>query len=243
MVRVLFIFLFSAFSLAAIGQNSSIELSFIMRYDKHADFTTRYGFRSFTDNIKLWGVSHGLQFNYLHPIVKGLKLSAGAAYYRLDIDKIECTASTKGAIPARGRTIDYTHPAGIEPLFSTDRYHYNNLALSVGISYERRLPDKTTLITGADYTYLHTFSQSYHMPGLRKKEYKTDDAKKLGFSANAYVGILKKNKSRKYYIAPKIIIPVYQQLAGNKVFFEDESVKMVKWMNGAGLSISMGRYL
>jgi hypothetical protein len=241
MRRLLFAFTLLQLSFTAIGQaNRSIDISLLTRYDKHADFTTRFGNRSYTNDIKLWGVSYGLNFNYLYPIIKGLKLSAGAGYYRLGINKIKGT--TPWSRDVSSRSIDYTHPLGIDPNFYTDKYHYNTFSLAAGLNYEHRLSDKATLTISADYTYLYTFSQSYRITYDQSK-YKTTYAKSLGFGVNGYVGLLRKISNDQYYVNPKIILPVYQQLKGDKIFLENEDVRMNKWFNGAGLSMTFGKYL
>ena len=50
---------------------------------------------------------------------------------------------------------------------------------------------------------------------------------------------MRKLRNDKFYISPKIIIPVYQQLRGDQVFGEANKLKMVKWFHGIGLSLSV----
>lgn len=241
-MRKLFIFLSLSFvCIASLGQNrSSIELSLFSRYDKHADYISRFGDRTYTDPMKLWGLSYGLKAYYLLPVVGQLKLRAGAGYYRLGIDKINRTSPWSANVPSR--TIDFNHPTGIQPVFHTDKYHYNNVDLSLGLVYEHLLNNNLALTVGADYSYYHTFSQRYRIT-YDNTNFKTKEARALGFGATASVGVLKKVKQDKYYINPSVVIPVFQQLNGDKVFREEESVQMPKWFNGIGLSITIGKYL
>lgn len=241
MQRALIIFLFLPFSFIANGQTSKrLELSLFGRYDKHADYTSRFGSRTFTDDIKLWGKSYGFRFNYLYPVAKGFNVVAGAGFTQLGISKIRAT--NHRSRNATERIIDYTDPTGIKPAFNTDKYHYNNFSLSVGIQYEKSLGEGLALTVGADYTSLHTFSQVYHIT-FDDRYYKTKNAWTLGYGINSSIGVLKKIRSDKYYVNPRLIIPVYQQLNGDNAFLEAENIRMTKWGNGAGLFISIGKYL
>jgi hypothetical protein len=237
----LFLLILSAASVV-VGQNkASLEISLYTRYDKHADYTTRYGDRSFTDALKLWGANHGLQFHYWHPIIKGLKAGVGIGYSKLGINKVRATSPRSSNAP--GRTIDYTFPSGIKPLVSTNKYYYNNLTLSAGLKYEQGISEKLFLTAAADFGYLYTFSQQYRIPwGSSSIKYKTTNSRLLGFSVNASLGVLKKVRNDRYYVNPSLILPLYQQLNGDEVFRENESVKMTKNLHGAGLSISVGKY-
>ena len=53
-------------------KNKRIELDIIGRYDKHADYTTRFGERSYTDDTKMWGKSFGFNINYLRSLNRQL---------------------------------------------------------------------------------------------------------------------------------------------------------------------------
>lgn len=237
-----FAFLLTVFTAAVvIAQNrKSIEFSLYSRYDKHADYTTRYGGRSFTDAIKLWGASHGLQFHYLHPVLKRLKAGVGVGYSRLGINKVRATSPR--ASDAAGRIIDYTFPSGIKPAVSTDEYHYNNVALSAALKYEHGISETLSLTAGADLGYLYTFSQQYRIRWGDGIKYKTTNGRPLGVGVNASLGILEKVLNDGYYINPSFVLPLYQQLRGDPVFREDERVKMKKSLHGAGLSIAVGKY-
>lgn len=241
MFRLSFFLLTIIVSTCSYGQTQKrIELELVGRYDKHADYIARYGDRTYTNDMKLWGVSGGIQFKYLQPVAKNFYLTLGAGYFRLGVDKIRSTTPWSNNVSSR--TIDYNHPTGIQPVFHTDKYRYNNFALSVGVNYELRLSTKTTLTFGGDYTYLYTFSQAYRITYDQAK-YKTTDTRPLGFGVNAQVGILKKFANNQYYLNPKLIAPVYQRLSGDQVFREDKDLKMSKWFNGVGCSVSFGKFL
>jgi len=241
MFKVFFLSLLLLPSLDSIGQEkASIEVSLQSRYDKHADYTTRFGDRSYTDGIKLWGRSQGLQFSYLHPLTKHLKLRAGVGYYLLKVEKVKRTSPWSNNVPSR--TIDYHHPSGIMPVFHTDKYQYNNLTLAAGLIYEKAISENLFLTAGAAYNFLYTFSQKYRIT-YDNAMYKTTNPKTLGFGLNATLGVSRKIIKDKYYFNPELIVPIYQQLQGDQVFGEGKKVKMTKWFKGGGLSISIGKYL
>ena len=222
------------------GQKSkSIELDLIGRYDKHADYTTRFGERSYTNDTKLWGKSFGFNINYFHSLNRELNAKFGVGYYNLGIDKIRQTTAFDTI--STGRTINYRPPSGILPLFATDKYHYDNLNFTLGLLYERPIGRKLNFIAAGDFNYLFSFSQLYRIT-YDDTRYRTNNDRGLGFAANSYLGILKKLNHNNNYISPKIIIPVYQHLRGDQAFGEDESVKMNKWFNGIGLSVAIGKY-
>ncbi|MBX9785207.1 MAG: hypothetical protein K2X48_18115 [Chitinophagaceae bacterium] len=236
------ILLFTTLSAASFVQGQkkkSVELDFIGRYDKHADYTTRFYDRTYTNDTKLRGYSYGANLNFLQPLTQKLKLKIGAGYYQLGVGKIEQTTRVNTIVPAR--TIDYNHPTGVQPLFATDYYKYDNLALSGGIIYEQNLKGQWNYFIGMDFSYLYTFSQLYNITYDNSK-YRTNNGKTLGFGVNSYLGVMRSFHKDKYYINPKIIIPLYQQLRADQVFGEDNSIKMKKWLNGTGLSLSIGKY-
>lgn len=221
-------------------KRKSIEVDAIVRYDKHADYTTRYFDRTYTNETKLWGVSCGANINFLQPLTDRLKLKIGVGYYKLVVDKVRQSTRVNTLSPAR--TINYNHPTGIEPLFATDYYYYNNLALTGGLAYEGKIKKQWNYNAGGEFTYLYTFSQLYNIKYDNSK-YRTHNGKTLGFGVNTYLGIIRRFHNDRYYINPKIIIPIYQELRGDQVFGEDKKVKMDKWFNGAGVLFTIGKYL
>lgn len=239
MQRLLLLLFWGSFAQFGASQNqASLELLHYSRYDKHADYTSRYGDRSYTNSVQLWGMSYGFSMSYVFPVNKWFKLKTGAAYHHLGIDKVRSSSPWSEDIPTR--TIDYNHPTGIQPLFNTDQYHYNNLACSAGFSYESPLNDKLALNFGADYSYYYTFSQRYRIT-YNNTALKTKNARPLGFVSSAYVGLIQKVQ-QSHYLNPGVLIPVYQQLRGDSVFRENDNVTMRKWFKGIGLFIAVGKY-
>jgi hypothetical protein len=75
----------------------ALELTVLGRYDYHADYTSRYGNRSYTNQTALAGVSYGWKMAYQHPFNKSSNIKAGIGYYRLGINEIR--QSTPFGIP------------------------------------------------------------------------------------------------------------------------------------------------
>lgn len=222
------------------GQKShSLEFGIIGQYDKHADYTTRFGNRSFTDDMELWGKSLGFHVNYKRSWHRYLNGKIGIGYYQLGIDKIR--SPTRFNTIAKSRNIDYQHPSGIQPLFSTSKYHYDNLHVSIGFFYKKSYSKKADIIVGADFNGLYTFSQLYHI-NYDQIKYRTNDSRILGYSINTYFGFEKKLNTKNYYLSPKILLPIYQNLRGDKAFEEDPEITMEKWLRGMGLTIAIGKY-
>ena len=73
------------------------------------------------------------------------------------------------------------------------------------------------------------------------KYYSTKNRKPWEFGANAIVGILKEYKQ--FYFRPALLIPVYQNLKGDKVFYEDRNMNISKWFNGVGVALRVGKYI
>lgn len=238
MKRIPFVLLLCIIAVFANAQNkSSLELSILSRYDQHADYTTRYFSRTYTDDTKLSGMSYCLAANYMHSFFRNVSFTLGLGYYRTGIDKIK--QATRFNANASGRAINY--PDSIQILFGTDAYYYHNVTASVGFTYEKPIRAKTYFITGADMVYLYTFSQSYYITYYHNF-YNTHNARTLGWNVNAFAGVLQKLNNNKYYISPRLIIPVYQSLHGDAIFGEDETVRMCKWFHGFGLAVSFGKY-
>jgi hypothetical protein len=226
--------------ISANGQNKqSIEFSFIGRYDRHADYASNFAGRAYNDTNKLYGTSYGVNITYRQKINKSISASLGIGYYRLNVDKI------RGSLPFNipgtrtARNIDYDDGM-TNLLYSTSKYHYDNLAVTVGASKIMALRDRLYLdfcVEGIGY-----FALSQHYLLLDGPDhYSTNNSKPLEFGANVTVGVLKEYK--KFYIRPALLIPIYQNLKGDKVFFEDKNLNISKWFNGIGLTLRIGKYI
>jgi len=240
MLKVIFLPLAILIFISANGQNKkSIEFSFIGRYDRHADYVSNFAGRVYNDTNKLYGTSYGANISYRRKISNSISVSLGIGYYKLKVDKI------KGSMPFNipgtrtARSIDYNDTL-INLLYSTSKYHYNNLALTFGVNKIVVLRESLSLDFGAELIGYYGISQCYLLFD-GPNHYSTDNSKPLEFGANATIGVLKEYK--KFYIRPALLIPIYQKLKGDKVFYEDRNMNISKWFNGMGLTLRIGKYI
>ena len=223
----------------ASGQSKkSFEFSVLGRYDQ-ANYVTRFGARSFNDTLKLYGMSYGATISYRQKIYKDISASIGIGYYRLGIDKIKSSSPFSvipGARPRTSRATNYYDGNG-SVLYLTPKYYYNDLLISIELSKTRLINKSLYFDVAAEGIGYYSVSQHYY---LRSKSYSTNNRKPLEFGANITLGVLKKYK--KFYIRPALIIPVYQNLKGDEVFYEDKSMNFQKWFKGIGLKLRVGKY-
>jgi hypothetical protein len=228
------------FVISASGQNKkSIEFSLIGRYDQHAEYVSNFAGRVYNDTNKLYGMSYGANIMYRKKITKSMSASLGVGYYRLGIDKINGSMPFNIPGTRTARNIDYDDGM-TNLLYSTSKYHYNNLTLTVGLSKTVRLKDRFYLDFGAEGIGYYSFSQRYQLLNGRKY-YSTSNTKPLEVGVNTTFGILK--EYTKFYVRPALLIPIYQRLKGDRVFYEDRNRNISKWLNGIGLTLRIGKYI
>jgi hypothetical protein len=238
LVKFLHITLISLFVLNAKAQ-PRLEVTSTIRADEHGDYTTRYFSRSFTNDMTLKGISQGITVQYIQPVVKNIYCSFGVGYYRLAIQKIKSVGRFG---PTESRTIDYHHPNGIQPLFNTKQYAYNNMDLTTGIMFQSREKNGRAISLGSNVHYYQTFSQKYHINWGNGIKHKTRDWRTLGYGVEAHLGLLQRLKYKPFYLHPKLIIPIYQQIRGDEIFGEPESMLIGNWLSGIGLSFTVGKF-
>jgi len=226
------------FFISASGQNKkSIEFSLIGRYDQE-NFVTNFGGRGFNDTLKLYGISYGATISYRQKIHKDISASVGIGYFRLGIDKIKGSSpfsGIPGARPRTSRAINYDD--GSSFLYSTSKYYYNNLLISIELSKTRLINNNLYFDIAAEGTGYYSVSQRYYQGS---KSYSTNNRKPLEFGANITTGVFKAYK--KIYIRPALIIPVYKNLKGDVVFYEDRNMNFPNWFKGMGLKLRVGKY-
>ena len=116
-------------------------------------------------------------------------------------------------------------------IFFKDKYQLNKTFL---------LRSSFFLDYGVEGICYYTISQQYELLDGRKY-YSTTNTKPVEFGVNMTFGILKEYK--KIYIRPAILIPIYQNLKGDKVFYEDREMNILKWFNGIGVTLRIGKYI
>ena len=224
----------------AFGQSKkSIEISIVGRYDRHADYVSNFAGRVYNDTNKLYGISYGFNIGYRRQVSKTISAYLGFGYFKLGIDKI------KGSMPFNilgvrtGRSINNEDDDSTKLGYSTSKYHYNNLAFTVGLSKSIFLKDNLKFEVGVEGIGYYNFSQGYKL--MNKYHYSTNNSKPIEFGVNASIGFFKEHN--KFYFRPALLIPIYQNLKGDKVFFEDRNMNISKWFNGFGLTVRVGKYL
>ncbi len=218
----------------------SVELTAFSRYDNHAQYLSRYFERSYINYITLAGISHGINLSYLQPAFPHLKVKGGIGYYRVGVEDI--TSTTPWGRP-NTRAIDYRHPLGIQPGFSSDKYYYNSLNVLFGFQYETPLKNRFLVISGLDFDWRYSFSQRYHMSWGEGLVFKSRKGRSVGFGVNTYLGIKMPVHNKQLYLTPEIIIPIFQRMKGDVNFGEDEKMKIDNALTGVGIALTIGRYL
>jgi hypothetical protein len=226
---------------SSFGQpKTSIEISLVDRYDKHADYISNFAGRAYNDTNRLYGFSHGISGIFRKNITKSNCLYLGIGYYQLTIDKIRGPMPFNIPGTRTARNINYRDPGGTDLLYSTTQYRYNDIAFTLGFDKEIQLKNHFKFDIAAEAIGYKTFSQKYRI-GYSSKYYITHNNKPLEFGININAGIVKEYRS--FYLRPSIIIPIYQNLKGDKVFYEDPKMNIPKWFNGFGLSLKIGKYI
>jgi hypothetical protein len=118
-------------------------------------------------------------------------------------------------------------------------YHYNNVSFTLGLSKLILLKNELKLDIGAEGVGYYNYSQGYKL--MNEYHYSTTHAKPLEFGINATIGLRKEHD--KFYIRPALLIPIYQNLKGDRAFSEDRNMNISKWFNGMGLTFLIGKYL
>lgn len=115
-------------------------------------------------------------------------------------------------------------------LYSTTQYHYNNLAFTFAIDKEFLIKKSFKFNAAAEVIGYKTVSQKYRLFS-GSNFYKTTNDKPLEFGANLNVGVVKEYK--KFYLRPSLIVPIYQNLKGDRVFFEDTKMNISNSSNSS----------
>jgi hypothetical protein len=226
--------------ISAIGQSKkAFELSSVSRYDRHADYVTNFAGRAYNDTMKLFGFSNGVNIQFRKPLSPTYSMYFGVGYYRLGVNKIRSNMPFNAPGVSTSRSIHNEDDDTTKLGYGTSKYHYNNLAFTFGMSKLVLLKKGLKLDIGAEGVGYYSFSQGYKL--MNGYHYTTTNGKPLEFGVNATIGLLKEYD--KFYIRPALLIPIYQNLKGDRVFYEDKNMNISKWFNGLGLTFRVGKYL
>lgn len=238
MIKLFSIVLSLFFSSTTLGQDQkSIEISLIGRTDIHGKYVSNFAGRVYNDTNRISGFSYGVNAIFRRKISRSYSLSLGLGYYRLKVDKIRGNLPFNIPGVRTGRNINYDDGV-TNLLYGTTKYYYNNLAFSFSINKFFHISKNTSFDLSPEFIAYYSLSQRYELS--KDKNWKTNNNKPLEFGLNINLGILKEYK--KNYLRPSFIIPIYQNLKGDIVFYEDPKMSISKWFSGAGVSIKIGKY-
>ncbi len=239
MKKLFFYFiLFTSVQLTA-QKTTRVYVDFGFRYDVQANYKTTWNSLP-PEKTTLAGSSKTVGLNLSKTLNNKFSLSVGAGIYDLSIQRIRTKAGI-GNVLRKSRLIDYIHPDGIKVAFSTNDYHYYNLRGNIGAAYTFKKLKNSTLSTGVDLLFFQTFAQQYSI-SYDAINYKTNRNRFLGYGINTFIGTTKNlGKNNKYFINPKLTIPVFQSLKKDAVFWEHESSNMRKLFSGVGMSVAFGK--
>lgn len=214
--------------------NQSLESNVLVRYDKHANYNSRYNNNAYVNHITLNGINFGAYINYRTLLSHELFALLGVGYYQLRVDHI--SQSTPWGTTSSARSINYPDPSS-RILYSTSNYYYNNFQINVGLDKELQLK-KQILFIGCEYLYYYTVSQNYSLQN--QVNWKTKFSRTLGYGIALTISVKKHSSS--FYFDPKLIVSIFQNLKTDPVFLE-EGKNIQKWINGIGIGLVIGKTL
>jgi len=240
MTRLTFLLSTLTICVSSFGQTKqSIEISFIGRYDRHANYVSTFAGRAYNDTNKICGFSYGINGFFRRRISKSSAVYLGVGYYQVGVDKIRGSMPFNSPGTRTARNIDYDDGM-TNLLYSTSQYQYNNVAITFGLDKKFQLKRNFKFDIAAELIGYKTFSQKYRLMN-GPKYYKTHNNKPWELGININAGIIK--EYRKFYVRPSFIIPIYQNLKGDRVFYEEPKMNISKWFNGFGLSLKIGKHI
>jgi hypothetical protein len=152
-------------------------------------------------------VSYGVNLNYSKTIYKGLYAMIGAGYFRQSFNI--------------RRPFHFDSP--FQPIYSTQFYDYDNILMTVGVGYKKKIGHTAFINFRIDYNRVHSFRQKYTL--LNKSDYNTFQVNRksinMGQMFNASLGI-EKYINDKFSIGADLLLPIYTKWNDDEIFFEYE---------------------
>lgn len=214
----------------------AVELTPFIRWDNYPTFN--YFPNPVNKNaIKIKGESVGVNGAFKFRIQNSLFGKVGLGYYRYDFSQIE---NTNNYGTSSVRRIDY--PSLFDPLFSTDKYWYDNIALSLGIEKYFFLSHGLQVNVGVSIANYYSYRQYYRVTvgpptGPPNNDYTLHDNRYFGFSTLLQGGLTK--QIGRVHLGPTVLLPVFDQWRKDQVFpTEENNQQRSKWSRGIGLGIS-----
>lgn len=214
---------------------NSIEVFPYFRHSNHGSYEDWYG-RSFSTKLTLKGNSYGVNAYYARRLSGNWQARIGIGYFRYAFNKMSNYDERMDGSTYPQRPFDNPHPDAI--LFYTDSYWYNTGTVGVGADRIFPLSGGWELSAGAYVNAHYTFSQMFKVTYDNYTDYRRKSSGYFGFSASLNTGITK--NIGKYFLGPRILIPVFDQWKQDKIFREPENESRNKWFSGIGGGIALG---
>ena len=210
-----------------------IEIKPYVRFDSYPEFSYNIAGRPSTDYLKMEGTSWGLNTYYRFPMYKGFNLKGGLGYYKYSFT----TLANHNTQFGNGDSRAIIYPSFFQPVYTTDNYYYNSIAINLGIEKIIKLKNDFFIVSGVELNNYFTVSQSYHITSQGSQPYKNTSSRFFGHSVTLDFSLLKQIKETQ--IGPILILPVFDNWKKDNVFpGESNSENRNKWFNGIGFGIS-----
>ena len=218
-------------------KDAELEVTPFMRWDSYPKFN--YAINPVNSiSLKMQGISIGFALAYKIFLQKKWNVKAGLGYYRHSFTNLKSVNTLFG--PDEGRDIRYTPPGPYAPAINyyTDRYWYNTLTFSIGLSKEFEFKKNYRFSLGGLVSNYFTYSQLYHIPyGTGRINYRSGYVRYFGNSFSI-TSSLQKNVGN-WKIGPTIMIPVFDLWKQDVKFPEEENEQnRSKLSNAIGLGFT-----
>jgi hypothetical protein len=170
-------------------------------------------------------ISYGVDFSYGRIIERHWMIKLGAGYFKQRFN-IE-------------RPFDFDNPTNLA--YHTQSYQYDNLDLSGGIYYKRKINTKSALVGGIRYSFLYSFRQKY----IVDKELKTWQVNHQSFSLSDQCSLsigYEKMLSQCISVRVDLVAPIYTRWHKDSIFpnsyYSDKELQVAQNIFSIGASVS-----
>jgi hypothetical protein len=216
-------------------EKDNIEFSVFSTYNTQGKYSTQFGNVSYTNNLKISGTDFGFTIDYKRLVNSKTYLKLGLGYMVFAVDKIYNETGTGNNITTSdARPINF--PSNAFLLYSTTKYHYNNLLYHIGIERQFSTSGAVFLLVGVDYIHANSLNQKYYIPKIQDN-YNTSNHGNFGNFFNLNLGVCKRFGN--FSFSPALVLPVYTNWNQDVVFRENPNNTVSSWANGIGLMLSV----
>lgn len=172
------------------------------------------------------GTSYGFSFNYSRSIYKSTYATFGAGYF-------------KQAFGIK-RPFQFDNPT--QPLFHTQSYYYDNIQLSGGVGYRKKM-NKTLFAKGeVTYNWLSSFRQKYIVNKESKNWQVNKKSMVIGRLINLKFGV-EKSVTKKVSVGIDALLPILTSWNDDEIFYRyeysDDTQKIAKNTFSIGTNVSI----